>query len=1569
MILWSDDQTTFAGTITARGAGAGGNGGFAEVSGKARLSYSGFTDLSAPRGAVGTLLLDPYNLTISSDPSSGLSGFNASADNSVLNATTLLTQLATANVTVTTGSAGSQAGDITVTAPLSWTAATTLTLNAARSIAVNAPISFGGTAGAGLTLTAGQAIQVNSTITVNGAGAVGLSTGSRAILNASGGAAATIEDYAFGNGATITFRNADGSASSTNVTGQSLTINGNAYTLLYAMADVQGINASNSGRYALAAPLDAGGTSYTSPLAGVGTVFTGTFAGLGNTISNLTISTTSASAGLFGSIGAGTVRDISLTGGSVTSSASSPKVGTLVGTNSGTIFNAFTTGSATGQGAAAYVGGLAGWNPGGVIAQSFATGAATGGGDSSTYVGGLVGFHSAGLITQSFATGTVTGGTSTYVGGLVGLNGGSILQSSAMGAASGGAGAGVGGLVGLHANGATIAQSYATGAVSTGSGGNAGGLIGLTSVGNATVTQTTWDTQTTGRSNDAGFGSTGSTGLTTAQLQSGTLPAGFSTAAWAAGAGLYPYLLGIFPNGPQVVKGMVYRDAGATVLPGAAVGIASGAGLFATATSGANGAFYAFGRPGSLTNGQSFVAFTGADARTGAQNAATLASATGVQIQTGVNIYGDALTVPTAQTLLSASPTLAEARTTALAAASAPAAVAAINGAAGRGLLTTGAFTIDEAVTTGNTFFVGTPSGQALTVAQPVTLSAGGALGLVSGGALQINADIAVNGAGTVNLGTGSRAILNASGGTAATIEDYAFGNGASLSFRNADGSAATTNVTGQSLIINGNAPTLIYSMAQFDGVDGRDGVTDAVVTAYGSGLSGRYALARSLDAAGTTYTRSLIGRGNDLFIGSIAGLGNTISNLTINSPSDINVGLIGGAASASRIRDIGLVGGSVTGGGNSPNVGALVGFNFGGLVAQSFATTSVSGQVGNVWAGGLVGDNAGTITHSWAGGTVAVGNGANRASGGLVGHNRGLITQSFAMGPVTSGTGILGYIGGLVGLQPIGGIVQSYATGKVTGGSVSGGLVGSSTSTIVSSVWDTQTTGLSAGVGSGSAAGTTGLTTTQLQSGTLPTGFDAAAWGAGAGLYPYLRSAFPNGPQAVSGTAYSDLAGIVPLASGANGAVPVTVLSGNRSLGTATTGANGYWYAFMPPGTLTAGQGLVAYVTPNAATGATNSATAAPATGATVQTGIDLIASVYRQRTNTTTLSAAPGEAEAANFTAFAAVAANATGRLVGASGPSFLIDTAVTHTGLLQFLALGPLTVAAPVNATGRLNLLGSNITLAAGGTVSGASPTLNASGGFINQAGATAVTATDAGGRWLIYTANPSINTYGGLDSGNAAVWGTAGGGAVAVTGNRYVFALQPSLTVRTTDVQKTYGDDATATVAAAYTIEGLQPGITGAFRADTVSGAPAVTSPGSAITAAVGASPYAITATLGTLQTPPGFGTTSLVNAGQLTVARRTITASLGGITSRVYDGTIASAATLGFAQGQLITGDAVTASAASTATTRRRSPAQTSSPPPGSRSGAQQPATTSSRRRRPPPQDPSPPAPSPRASAA
>jgi filamentous hemagglutinin family protein len=69
IIVWADETTGFFGNISARGGLNGGDGGFVEVSGKQNLIFDGTVDLSAAGGNLGTLLLDPANITISNDPS------------------------------------------------------------------------------------------------------------------------------------------------------------------------------------------------------------------------------------------------------------------------------------------------------------------------------------------------------------------------------------------------------------------------------------------------------------------------------------------------------------------------------------------------------------------------------------------------------------------------------------------------------------------------------------------------------------------------------------------------------------------------------------------------------------------------------------------------------------------------------------------------------------------------------------------------------------------------------------------------------------------------------------------------------------------------------------------------------------------------------------------------------------------------------------------------------------------------------------------------------------------------------------------------------------------------------------------------------------------------------------------------------------------------------------------------------------------------------------------------------------------------------------------------------------
>ena len=64
IIVWSDDKAQFYGSLSARGGEDGGNGGFAEVSGKQNLIFAGRADLGAPNGSLGNLLLDPLDLYV-----------------------------------------------------------------------------------------------------------------------------------------------------------------------------------------------------------------------------------------------------------------------------------------------------------------------------------------------------------------------------------------------------------------------------------------------------------------------------------------------------------------------------------------------------------------------------------------------------------------------------------------------------------------------------------------------------------------------------------------------------------------------------------------------------------------------------------------------------------------------------------------------------------------------------------------------------------------------------------------------------------------------------------------------------------------------------------------------------------------------------------------------------------------------------------------------------------------------------------------------------------------------------------------------------------------------------------------------------------------------------------------------------------------------------------------------------------------------------------------------------------------------------------------------------------------
>ncbi len=142
VVLWSTDATQFAGSIAATGAGTGSNGGNAEVSGKAGLAYNGLADLRGGQGgSAGNLLLDPYNLYIVAGSTGTVT---AASNDSQLGVDTLTTQLATANVTVSTGASGSQSGRIVATTDITSAATNNLTLSAAGDVVLNGNVSLGG---------------------------------------------------------------------------------------------------------------------------------------------------------------------------------------------------------------------------------------------------------------------------------------------------------------------------------------------------------------------------------------------------------------------------------------------------------------------------------------------------------------------------------------------------------------------------------------------------------------------------------------------------------------------------------------------------------------------------------------------------------------------------------------------------------------------------------------------------------------------------------------------------------------------------------------------------------------------------------------------------------------------------------------------------------------------------------------------------------------------------------------------------------------------------------------------------------------------------------------------------------------------------------------------------------------------------------------------------------------------------------------------------------------------------------------------------------------------------------
>ena len=141
VVVWSSEDTTFAGAITSRGGETSGSGGTLEVSG-AHLDFTGSVNAGAAHGTGGSLLLDPKDITVVTGGS-----------DSVSNETFATNPTSSSTIDPSTITAITDNG-------------TAVTLQANDDITVNSAIQTVVTSGTGgaLTFQAGRSITLNAGI-------------------------------------------------------------------------------------------------------------------------------------------------------------------------------------------------------------------------------------------------------------------------------------------------------------------------------------------------------------------------------------------------------------------------------------------------------------------------------------------------------------------------------------------------------------------------------------------------------------------------------------------------------------------------------------------------------------------------------------------------------------------------------------------------------------------------------------------------------------------------------------------------------------------------------------------------------------------------------------------------------------------------------------------------------------------------------------------------------------------------------------------------------------------------------------------------------------------------------------------------------------------------------------------------------------------------------------------------------------------------------------------------------------------------------------------------------------
>ena len=340
--------------------------------------------------------------------------------------------------------------------------------------------------------------------------------------------------------------------------------------------------------------------------------------------------------------------------------------------------------------------------------------------------------------------------------------------------------------------------------------------------------------------------------------------------------------------------------------------------------------------------------------------------------------------------------------------------------------------TADVTLTTDNTG--GNGNGD-ITVNAPIVWSTGQTLSLSAWHNININAPI------------------TASGNTAGLTLQY-----------NQGGQGGSDMVAGGAAVtLSGNYPVLKlcnYNSCILPGLISTPAGLKAMAT------DGNYALVGDINMANTGSFAS-IGPSGDPFVGSLDGLGHSISNLSGGSL----FGTVSGT-----VQNLALVGAAVAATAataNASGTGILAGSTSSTAVIENSSTDGTLSAPGVTIVGGLVGSNAGTISDSYSTANVV----GNSSVGGLAGAQIGTIQRSFALGAVRASGQTAGGLVGTNGAL----IVDSYATGSVAGNGQTGSLVG------LNQAGASVATSYSTGLAIGSDNGTT---TSPIDPRALPAGW-----------------------------------------------------------------------------------------------------------------------------------------------------------------------------------------------------------------------------------------------------------------------------------------------------------------------------------------------------------------------------------------------------------------------------------------------------------------------------------------------